>query len=122
MVLPLFSATFGAENMGYLVSMGIAQELFVALIFIFIYSYVTVSTINNDFSSERHTFQVEIVDKKFHTSPRGLDHHSLYVILSDKKICINVPKTTYRNKEIGQMLTIYYYEGFLSVPYIRSAE
>jgi len=34
MVLPLFSATFGAENMGYLVSMGIAQELFVALIFI----------------------------------------------------------------------------------------
>jgi len=34
MVLPLFSATFGAENMEYLVSLGVGHELFVALIFI----------------------------------------------------------------------------------------
>jgi len=34
MVLPLFTATFGSENLAYLVSLGIGQELFVALIFI----------------------------------------------------------------------------------------
>lgn len=34
MVLPLFSAAFGEQNIAHLVSMGIAQELFVALIFI----------------------------------------------------------------------------------------
>ena len=90
--------------------------------FIFFYSFVCVSTINTGFSSERHTATYEIVEKKIVGGGKSVKKNLLYITYNGKKIGLDVSIDLYKDKNVGERLEVYTCSGFLSLPYIESAE
>lgn len=92
------------------------------LAFIFFYSFVCVTTINTGFSSERHTATYEIVEKKIVGGGKSIKKNLLYITYNGKKIGLDVSIDVYKDKNVGERLEVYTNSGFLSLPYIVSAE
>ena len=93
------------------------------LAFIFFYSFVCVTTINTGFASERHTATYEIVEKKStNGGNKSVKKNLLYITYNGKKIGLDVSIDLYKDKNVGERLEVYTYSGFLSLPYIVSAE
>lgn len=96
--------------------------VFFGLTLIFFYSFVCVSTINTGFSSERHSATYEIVEKKIVGGAKSIRRNFLYIMYNGKKIGVDVSIDLYKDKNVGEQLEVYTYSGFLSLPYIESAE
>lgn len=110
----------------YLVLIKKRYERIIAVVFglalIFFYSFVCVSTINTGFSSERHTATYEIVEKKIVGGGKSVKKNLLYITYNGKKIGLDVSIDLYKDKNVGERLEVYTCSGFLSLPYIESAE
>lgn len=92
-----------------------------AIMFIFFYSFIAVSCVNAGFSSQRQEATYEIIDKRVSASARSTEY-SITIIYNEKEIDVSVSYDVYNSKEKGDMVIIYTYKGFLSIPYLASAE
>ena len=110
----------------YIVLLKKLHERIIVVVFavalIFFYSFVCISTINTGFASERHSAAYQVVEKKITGGGKAPKKNLLYIIYNDKKIGIDVSIDVYKEKSVGESLDVYSYSGFLSVPYIASAE
>lgn len=61
----------------------------------------------------------EVLDKQSHHSNKGGDYYDLIVMLNGKKTEIPVGGETYRNTEIGDIVTAEYHEGAFRIPFAR---
>lgn len=86
----------------------------------FLYSGLVVLTVNEGIPSERQMFTSQIVDK--HVGGRYGTSSYFSVIHNGKRISIGVPPYVYNDKEIGNSVSFYIYEGFLSIPYVVYAK
>lgn len=92
------------------------------VVLLFFYSFFITSAINTGFPSEQYTASYEIVDKKIHSGRRNSKTYYLYIMFNEKKVSIKVSSELYKEKEIGEDLSVDYFSGFLDIPYLVSGE
>lgn len=64
----------------------------------------------------------EVLDKQSHHSNKGGDYYDLIVMVDGKTAEIPVGGETYRNTEIGDIVTAEYHEGAFGIPFAQIAE
>lgn len=77
------------------------------------------SLLETDTAQYIHT---EVLDKESHHSTKGGDYYELIVMLDGKTAEIPVGGETYRNTEIGDIVTAEYHEGAFGIPFAQIAE
>jgi hypothetical protein len=61
--------------------------------------------------------RTEVLDKESHHSTKGGDYFDVTVMLNGKETDIPVGGDTYRETEIGEIVTVEYHEGAFGIPY-----
>ena len=123
-IFAILSLTIYKRTFSVLVKKGFQRVLVVILsiICIFVYSFFTVTTINGNFPYNTYTNTYEIIDKKVSGGPKSIKRYEFYIIYNNEKIGVKVSKDLYIKKVIGETVSINYNEGFLSIPFLTSAE
>lgn len=63
--------------------------------------------------------QTQVLEKQHHVNSKGGDYYDLVVVLKGIETEIPVDGDTYREKEIGEIVTVEYHEGAFDIPYAR---
>lgn len=65
--------------------------------------------------------QTQVLDKQHHVNSKGGDYYDLVVVLKGIETEIPVDGDTYREKEIGEIVTVEYHEGAFGISYAQIA-
>ncbi len=91
--------------------------IFLALVASLFFSYGLIDAVNSCLSSERKVIEYELQEKRVTSGYRQITQYYFELKSDTEAFTISVPSVVYNEKQEGDVVKVYYYEGALKLVY-----